>query len=152
MSRSFRVWDNERHKYVGDCVIEFKIYGVETSVVVCPNSQEYAYDSCHDYYNEGRFVIEQSTGLKDKNGKEIYEGDIITETYSASKDGLYKENGEYKVEDYWVVKYNVKRAGFSPFCDCSTEGEYLYEEYIPKSYVEVEVLGNIHENPELLEN
>ena len=66
----------------------------------------------------------QFTGLHDKNGKEIYEGDIIA---------FRNEKGEItlKGEIYWESR-NAKFSDFSP-----------------KN--QVEVIGNIYENPELLE-
>ena len=81
----------------------------------------------------------QSTGLKDKNGKEIFEGDIIstyTDNLVIQKDnllGFYVEVGE-------------KRNYFAETVDI----EYL--DLFAKDFgVAVEILGNIYENPELLE-
>ena len=65
----------------------------------------------------------QFTGLHDKNGKEIYEGDIVT-------DGV----GKYK------IIYDLKLAGYQPYCIFRDD---------PENYCEV--LGNIYENPELLD-
>ena len=67
-------------------------------------------------------IVEQYTGLHDKNGKEIYEGDIVT-------DGV----GKYK------IVYDLKLAGYQPYCIFRDD---------PENYCEV--LGNIYENPELL--
>ncbi|HAA4451531.1 TPA_asm: hypothetical protein GER72_02280 [Listeria monocytogenes] len=72
-------------------------------------------------------TIGQYTGLKDKNGKKIFEGDICWEEYG---------------ECYGVVKFE--------------EGKFLYAwENIAEDLWEVadsiEIYGNIHENPELLE-
>ena len=70
----------------------------------------------------------QCTGLKDKNGKLIYEGDIID-----IGDGYYEDYPRYQ-----EVKYS--HGCFHPF-NCSDYGHEPDE---------VEVLGNIYENPELL--
>lgn len=73
------------------------------------------------------FKLMQYTGLKDKNGVEIYEGDII---YSKCK--------EFDIDDIQVVEYKN---------GCFTVGlGLLYE-----SLDICEVIGNIYENPELLE-
>jgi len=76
-------------------------------------------------------TIEQYTGLKDKNGKEIYEGDIVVNTY-------YDDGEMYKV--LWVedsVAFGME----------SLDDMELYK--LPLE--SLEVIGNIHENPELLE-
>jgi hypothetical protein len=70
----------------------------------------------------------QCTGLKDKNGKLIYEGDIID-----IGDGYYEDYPRYQ-----EVKYS--HGCFHPF-NCSDYGHEPDE---------VEVIGNIYENPELL--
>ena len=84
-------------------------------------------------------TVSQSTGLRDKNGKEIFEGDIIstyTDNLVIQKDnllGFYVEVGE-------------KRNYFAETVDI----EYL--DLFAKDFgVTVEILGNIYENPELLE-
>ncbi|MCE8267937.1 hypothetical protein JJO14_09345 [Listeria monocytogenes] len=82
---------------------------------------------CVDWYSFDDVVLMQYTGLKDKNGKKIFEGDM----------GWDEHN-----ECYGVVKFE--------------EGKFLYAwENIAEDLWEVadsiEIYGNIHENPELLE-
>lgn len=70
-----------------------------------------------------RFVLMQYTGLKDKNGKEIYEGDILA---------FYTRDGS-RITKRLAVKWEVSKLGFN-----ITHKPLL------------EVIGNIYENPELL--
>ena len=81
------------------------------------------------------FELEQYTGLKDKNGKEIYEGDIVKWL-----NGL----GEY-IE--FRVEWQDNRARV---CLRNEYSEYDYEELNDKKEPYLEVIGNIHENPELI--
>src|SRR5690606_6274842 len=69
--------------------------------------------------------VGQYTGLKDKNGKEIYEGDII----------LFNNFGD-----------TLDKVVYSPGCFHTSRGGYLLDKIR-----EIEIIGNIYEHPELLE-
>lgn len=85
-----------------------------------------------DKRNGEDVVLMQSTGLFDKNGKEIFEGDIL-----GTKDGLLNGVVEYRSDlGMWtnsLIRYN----NFERLCSVATSRE---------------IIGNIYENPELLED
>lgn len=77
-----------------------------------------------DFFNNSDYEVMQFTGLHDKNGKEIYEGDIIETRVSGKSGSAIK-----------AVIWNTKYCGFNIKDD---------EE------LEREIIGNIYETPELL--
>lgn len=129
----FRVWDNQEKVYLNKKDIAIDNLG---NVFVFEGCNDNDADLWHvrilvDPDNE-RYIIEQSTGLKDKNGTEIYEGDVI----KVERDGII-----YRVE--WIHGgFGLEPRYNSPFYPILGNVE-LRER--------IEVIGNIHENPELLE-
>lgn len=117
MISKFRAWHNKKKKMYPITTIWFgKKYIPE--VVEC----EISHRECFLEENMKNIILMQSTGLKDKNGKEIFEGDI-TKIF-----GLIRE-----------VNFNGARFFVKPALTFdSVESE------------DVKVIGNIYENPELL--
>jgi uncharacterized phage protein (TIGR01671 family) len=108
----FRIWDKESQKYHN---------GMEV------------FDYMRGLLNEDKYVMEQATGLKDKNGKLIYEGDILKCVHS--------EIMKYKV--YWArCGYRMKVYG--------TDNKLVDVSVIFLDTSTLEVIGNIHENADLL--
>ena len=89
-------------------------------------------------------VLEQYTGLKDKNGKEIYEGDIVDVIFPTKLRGVE----EHQI---WVCRFGVKRAGFVLNRETNARIFSLTFGEINAKNLAVEVIGNIHENADLLE-
>ena len=116
----FRVWSEGDEEYRTDCDV-FKLFHGKTG---CPATI---------YSDEGdRFDVEQYTGLKDKNGKEIYEGDIVKYAWTRCN---------------YIVAYRKYDASFVLEND-DREEIVLFQYNRQNGY---EVIGTIHENPELLE-
>lgn len=79
-----------------------------------------------------KYTFEQYTGLEDKNGKEIYEGDIVRYGNDNAAIIWRERNAEFGVK--WL--------------DCGVEDSISWQ--IGTEETPSEVIGNIHENPELL--
>ena len=127
----FRAWGKENN---------IMLYNIQNFCLYAPVEYE---DMClADFLADKNYKVMQYTGLKDKNGKEIYEGDIIS--YKAlkekRKDKIFRnviEWANYSGTLGWIIRGNDKRV------------------YIPLNSNQVfnhniEIIGNIYENPELL--
>ena len=97
---------------------------------------------CVNLWHEGKWIeviprtVGQYTGLKDRNGTKIFEGDIVR--VSRGKD---IETGEIQYNKYgvWVIVYDKFYCNTFPYIFTSSD-----------SNVWIKVIGNIHDNPELL--
>ncbi|MCD7640694.1 YopX family protein [Listeria monocytogenes] len=117
--------------------------GIFENKIISRNTNE---DSiCAGFCSEVEIIQEtvgQFTGLKDKNGKKIFEGDIVEVT------------GDEDYEFTSIVEYFGE--GDYPAFDMRAPEDYYFEsntfsEILMSSSYELGVIGNIHENPELLE-
>lgn len=120
----FRVWDNIAKKYIDSRYVSISGLGL---LHVAKRIIKNCFRPPHTRKNPW-FIVEQFTGLRDKNGTEIYEGDILID-----------DTGE--PIERWVVKFSD--GGFVG--ECAGVTEPLFE------LTNLEVVGNIHEDSELVE-
>lgn len=83
-------------------------------------------------------TIGQFTGLHDKNGKEIYEGDIVKWILTMPEIGVNGGYEEYHIEEIAEIKWEAGALQLGEYC--AAVFAYESEDY-------AEVIGNIHDNP-----
>lgn len=126
----FRAWHEKTKEMLKVITIDFRKKEANTINPSQYKGTRYSYDS---FGVGGIIVLMQLTGLKDKNGKEIFEGDIV-KFGSLDKIGtIIFYNGCFIIED---LRFEHENKLYT--CD---DGD-------PDTFVEV--IGNIYENPELL--
>jgi len=89
--------------------------------------------------------IMQYTGLKDKNGKEIYEGDILKIEWRTASTGKYFQSDDAYCEHCVTVSVGFKNISFGFFLK---DGKM----FSLRKDASIEVIGNIYEHPNLLNN
>lgn len=126
MSREikFRAWDNAKKEWTLD-------------IMECVSSRT-GNIWMEPALKSHKVVIEQYTGLKDKNGKEIYEGDVIQEEIDCGDDDI---DGVYRYKVVW----DEETLCWSLWPNYGAIYKDLWETNALR-----EVIGNVHENPELL--
>ncbi|MEI7474721.1 MAG: YopX family protein [bacterium] len=141
----FRVFDIARNEYC-DLTREDVLFFIGTNGKLC---RCLLYDGGYTaltYPTNEFFKVEFCTELKDKNSKLIYEGDMFKPDYDNE-------------EESCIVIWDDETASFKVRCDGHFEQwNGLYETTVEWSenieladYLGEEIIGNIHENPELLE-
>nr|DAX32828.1 MAG TPA: YopX protein [Caudoviricetes sp.] len=130
MIPKFRAWEKETQTMLDVSLIDFK-----KSVLVGE----------HWEFGETNFInfddvnLMQSTGLRDKNGKEIFEGDIITNGQDVMCMKRHNTLGFY-LEQKEKVEFLAGDTELDDFEECAEEVSKM-----------VEIIGNVYENPEMLE-
>lgn len=130
MIAKYRAWDSAKKEMFKDT---FAI--TESGQVVVVEQESVA--SSPDYIFVQHLVIMQSTGLFDRNGKEIFEGDIVRQVRTQPTTENETIIGVVTmIEAAWLIMN-----------DCEQLASKLWSETD-----ENEIIGNIYENPELLED
>lgn len=129
----FRAWDRFKGEMVELTLLGLQwTYVDELTVYGVDNERGGVAKSKSD-----KVPVMQYTGLKDKNGKEIYEGDVVSTECLQVADHTEVWQKWHNLE----VLYLDDIAAFVPFHEFGTDSDY----------VRYEVIGNIYEHPELLE-
>lgn len=127
MIPKFRAWTEEGE------VMYYDVYPFKDDTLLL-SYDEIAFDEVP----ESDFILMQSTGLKDKNGSEIFEGDVVK--YDVGRNTYTEE-----------VAYDKNFAGFG-VKDAKANVVFTFGEIAEDiSLISLEVIGNIYENPGLLE-
>lgn len=122
----FRAWDKELKEWTN-----YSISNIDDTLIDFYNKETGFWES--DREGE-RFALCQYTGLKDKNDREIYEGDIVRAVRFSRWEG--------------VAKYSDKNQAFVFECiDKNYRGNIVFMSQFDQGF---KILGNIYENPELL--
>jgi uncharacterized phage protein (TIGR01671 family) len=145
----FRAWDNKRFWYFD--LLDWRMDAGNLYPHDEPGAETIVLGECE---------IMQYTGLHDKNGKEIYEGDIVSLANNMTADdslGFLPNGWIFDDDDKYAVVWGEKLGGWElniKGCDFENNVEDAkYLDHARSLLVDesTEIIGNIYENPELVE-
>jgi uncharacterized phage protein (TIGR01671 family) len=142
----FRIWDKKYHMF--DCNESPDLFISTDGEVYEKDERSYAMQTWIEYNKVDYYEVNQYTGIKDKSGQEIYEGDIVhfirpDLPYVVRGDGYFDTD----IDEGFQLKGEVK---FLYGCWFIDEGD---EKGCPLEFEKeqiLEVIGNIYQNKELL--
>lgn len=126
MSREikFRVWDNQENTmFYNEDILNIQF--AENFIRI--ENEKYAFNSFLD-----EVILMQYIGLKDCNGKEIYEGDIVEDNFGDRYEVVF-EDYKFNLKDFYCGCFDIPNDGFSELRD------------------KLKVIGNIYEDGDLME-
>jgi uncharacterized phage protein (TIGR01671 family) len=145
----FRAWNKDRREWVENTGNPYVFPFNGKVAMTCAGSHTgHISDTDYSEYYE----LSQYTGLKDKNGKEIYEGDICKR--KLDKENRFRHSEEWA--DFWLIEWLDTTCGFTTtylggLVDGRLNQIKLRQNSFSQRFNEMdEVIGNIYENPELL--
>lgn len=126
MSREikFRVWDNQENTmFYNEDILNIQF--AENFIRI--ENEKYAFNSFLD-----EVILMQYIGLKDCNGKEIYEGDIVEDNFGDRYEVVF-EDYKFNLKDFYCGCFDIPNDGFSELRD------------------KLKIIGNIYEDGDLME-
>ena len=140
----FRVW------FTPDYQEPEMIYDAEqTYDNRCRNEGSFHHESFGEVLEDKNCIVMQCTGLKDKNGKLIYEGDIVKYAEFDWTDFSFKDWETEIAQVVWGNTYDNYYPAFD-LKDTDFDGTNAFAYLFNEGWT-IEVIGNIYQNPELLE-
>ncbi|EAI8929941.1 hypothetical protein CRL54_06965 [Campylobacter coli] len=143
----FRIWDGK--KYINNVKGGVYIHKINDYIKCLKRNQDcYDYEFELDDLDNSNLEIELFTGFYDKNGKKIFEGDILEYTRWCEQ---YMEDAEHSETIYEVVCFNTNGGLYSKLLN--GEFGWFFEHFMNdknNTIEEMSIIGNIHENKELL--
>lgn len=130
----FRAWDKKNECYLYDIQ---KAYDMLSGCVKYDDGEDAVYEEeCFaGFLDNEQYIIEQYTGLKDKNGQSIYEGDIVRTGKDNIGDPEQMIGQVIMREGSWLIENEKKQEAIDLFSEITSR----------------EVIGNIFEDKQLLE-
>ena len=121
--------------------IRFRIWDEENKVMIYPDSLIWFGNESCQYNGDMGYILQQYTGMQDKDGRDIYEGDVV-ELERGLSDYYYVV--EWVFAGFQLVTYKKPESTVRGISDGINQGYFEDSDG-------VKVIGNIYENPELVQ-
>jgi uncharacterized phage protein (TIGR01671 family) len=139
--KKIRVWNRAEKKFLSINVDNWKLtyqgdiwLATKQEFSISPNFTNF--ENAHIISNNPNFEMQDFTGLVDKNGKMIYEGDIVDVEFCCYHKVVYIKES---------ARFDLEQIDFHELYDLDTHIEWPNSSYLS-------IVGNIFENPELLKS
>ena len=133
MIPKFRAWDSVEKKFV-------EHFFITDNGLICNMEKPTSGYNSPIPVEKSELILMQSTGLRDKNGKEIFEGDIVTDGEFTRTIKNHQTLGFYMLDEEGIERFFSDSASLEDF----EEDAKIVSEIL-------EIIGNVYENQELLE-